>query len=46
MLLRHYGLPVIVALNHFGSDTERELEMIGRHLRPQAGEGDAGGPSG
>ena len=28
----HYGLPVIVALNRFGSDTDRELEMIKKHL--------------
>jgi formyltetrahydrofolate synthetase len=27
MLLQHYGLPVIVALNRFGSDIEREFEM-------------------
>jgi formyltetrahydrofolate synthetase len=26
MLLQHYGLPVIVALNRFGSDTEREID--------------------
>ena len=35
MLLQHYGLPVIVALNRFGSDTEREFEMIRKHLREQ-----------
>src|SRR5688572_17897112 len=28
----HYGLPVIVALNRFGSDTEREFELIKKHL--------------
>jgi hypothetical protein len=28
-------LPVIVALNRFGSDTEREFEMIGKHLGEQ-----------
>jgi formate--tetrahydrofolate ligase len=31
----HYGLPVIVALNRFGSDTEREFELIKRHLGEQ-----------
>jgi formate--tetrahydrofolate ligase len=31
----HYGLPVIVALNRFGSDTERELGMIKQHLAEQ-----------
>jgi len=31
MLLQHYGSPVIVALNRFGSDTEREFEMIRKH---------------
>jgi hypothetical protein len=36
MLLQHYGLPVIVALNRFGSDTEREFEMIRKHLGEQA----------
>jgi formyltetrahydrofolate synthetase len=36
MLLQHYGLPVIVALNHFGSDTGRELEMIGKRVGEQA----------
>ena len=35
MLLPHDGLPVVVALNHFGSDTERELEMIRKHLGEQ-----------
>jgi formate--tetrahydrofolate ligase len=28
----NYGLPVIVALNRFGSDTEREFELIKKHL--------------
>ena len=28
----HYGLPVIVALNRFGSDTDREFELIKKHL--------------
>jgi formyltetrahydrofolate synthetase len=36
MLLQHYGLPVIVALNRFGSDTEREFEMIRKHLGEQS----------
>ncbi|HVY63920.1 MAG TPA: formate--tetrahydrofolate ligase [Gammaproteobacteria bacterium] len=31
----NYGLPVIVALNRFGSDTEREFEMIRKHLGEQ-----------
>ncbi len=31
----NYGLPVIVALNRFGSDTEREFELIKRHLGEQ-----------
>jgi hypothetical protein len=31
MLLRHDGLPVIVALEAFGPDTGRELEVIGKH---------------
>ncbi len=31
----NYGLPVIVALNRFGSDTEREFEMIKKHLGEQ-----------
>jgi formate--tetrahydrofolate ligase len=31
----NYGLPVIVALNRFGSDTEREFELIKRHLAEQ-----------
>jgi formate--tetrahydrofolate ligase len=35
MLLQHYGLPLIVALNRFGSDTEREFEMIRKHLGEQ-----------
>jgi hypothetical protein len=33
MLLEHHGLPVIVALNRFGSDTERELERIWPQVR-------------
>ena len=35
MLLQRYGLPVIVALNRFGSDTERGFKMIRRHLGEQ-----------
>jgi formate--tetrahydrofolate ligase len=31
----HYGLPVIVALNRFGSDTEREFDLIKKHLGEQ-----------
>jgi formate--tetrahydrofolate ligase len=31
----HYGLPVIVALNRFGSDTDRELDVIKKHLAEQ-----------
>jgi formate--tetrahydrofolate ligase len=31
----HYGLPVIVALNRFGSDTDRELDTIKKHLAEQ-----------
>jgi formate--tetrahydrofolate ligase len=31
----NYGLPVIVALNRFGSDTDRELELIKTHLAEQ-----------
>jgi formate--tetrahydrofolate ligase len=31
----NYGLPVIVALNRFGSDTEREFELIKKHLGDQ-----------
>jgi formyltetrahydrofolate synthetase len=38
MLLRHYALPVIVPLNRFGSDTEREFEMIRKHLGEQGSE--------
>jgi formate--tetrahydrofolate ligase len=35
----HYGLPVIVALNRFGTDTDREFEMIKKHLGEQGVEG-------
>jgi len=31
----NYGLPVIVALNRFGSDTDRELDLIKKHLAEQ-----------
>jgi formate--tetrahydrofolate ligase len=31
----NYGLPVIVALNRFGSDTEREFDLIKKHLAEQ-----------
>jgi formate--tetrahydrofolate ligase len=31
----NYGLSVIVALNRFGSDTEREFELIKKHLGEQ-----------
>jgi len=40
MLLQHYGLPVIVALTRFGSDTEREFVMIGESREQQAGQFD------
>ena len=31
----NYGLPVIVALNRFGSDTEREFDLIKKHMAEQ-----------
>jgi formate--tetrahydrofolate ligase len=31
----NYGLPVIVGLNRFGSDTEREFELIKKHMGEQ-----------
>jgi formate--tetrahydrofolate ligase len=31
----HFGLPVVVALNRFGTDTDRELEMIKKHCADQ-----------
>jgi formate--tetrahydrofolate ligase len=31
----HYGMPVVVALNRFGSDTDRELDMIKKHMAEQ-----------
>jgi len=31
----HYGLPVTVALNRFGTDTEREFDLIKKHLGEQ-----------
>jgi len=30
----HYGLPCIVAINHFESDTEAEIELLRRHIEP------------
>jgi len=32
----HFGLPVIVALNRFASDTDKELDLVKRHLADQA----------
>jgi formate--tetrahydrofolate ligase len=34
-LRSHYGLPVVVALNRFGSDTQRELELVIKHMADQ-----------
>ena len=31
----HFGMPVVVALNRFGSDTDRELDMIKKHMAEQ-----------
>jgi formate--tetrahydrofolate ligase len=31
----HYGLPVVVAINRFGSDTERELKLVVDHMAQQ-----------
>jgi formate--tetrahydrofolate ligase len=31
----HYGLPVIVALNRFASDTDKELKLVQKHLADQ-----------
>ena len=31
----HFGMPVVVALNRFGSDTDRELDMIKKHVAEQ-----------
>ena len=31
----NFGLPVIVALNRFGSDTEREFDLIKKHMGEQ-----------
>jgi formate--tetrahydrofolate ligase len=31
----HYGLPVIVALNRFASDTDKELDLVKKHLADQ-----------
>ena len=35
MLLQRYGLPVIVALNRFGSGTAREFERVRKHFGEQ-----------
>jgi formate--tetrahydrofolate ligase len=34
-LRSHYGLPVVVALNRFGSDTQRELDLVVKHMADQ-----------
>ncbi|HEY5568779.1 MAG TPA: formate--tetrahydrofolate ligase [Gammaproteobacteria bacterium] len=34
-LRSHYGLPVVVALNRFGSDTQRELDLVVKHMGGQ-----------
>jgi formate--tetrahydrofolate ligase len=31
----HYGLPVVVALNRFGSDTDKELKLVQQHMAEQ-----------
>jgi formate--tetrahydrofolate ligase len=31
----HYGMPVVVALNRFGSDTEKELQLVKDHMAEQ-----------
>jgi formate--tetrahydrofolate ligase len=31
----HYGMPVVVALNRFGSDTEKELQLVEDHMAEQ-----------
>src|SRR5512138_3504156 len=31
----HYGLPVVVAINRFGSDTENELKLVIDHMAQQ-----------
>ena len=31
----HYGLPCVVAVNHFTSDTSEELELLRRHMERQ-----------
>jgi formate--tetrahydrofolate ligase len=30
----HYGLPCVVAINHFSSDTGAEIELLRRHVEP------------
>jgi len=32
---KNYGLPVVVAVNQFGSDTDRELELVKNHMAEQ-----------
>ncbi|MBN1240026.1 MAG: formate--tetrahydrofolate ligase [Gammaproteobacteria bacterium] len=31
----HYGMPVIVAMNRFGSDTDREIQFVQDHMAQQ-----------
>lgn len=31
----HYGLPVVVCLNRFASDTDKELDLVKKHLAEQ-----------
>ena len=33
--MKKYNLPVVVAINRFVSDTERELEFIDKHCKAQ-----------
>ena len=30
---RRYGLPVVVAINHFVNDTQKEIECIGKLVK-------------
>ena len=32
---QHYGLPCVVAINHFTSDTQEELDLLRRHMDRQ-----------
>jgi formate--tetrahydrofolate ligase len=32
---KHYGLPVVVAVNRFGSDTQREIDQLIKHMADQ-----------